>query len=357
MITIGIDAHKRLHVAVAVDEAGRELGEWQGTNTIEGWQKCHEWAEQLGAERRIGVEGAGGYGRGLAQYLVSQGESVYEVNPRWTALARRSARSVAKSDHLDAHAVASVVRQNQDALPKVYIEDESAVLNLLTTERDDLVSESVRIQNQLHALLGQVEPPYQERFKKLTAKATLRSLEAYTAPQESRFSEDRAEAVRRLAARLALIVSQLAIVTGRICEIAAVRFARLKEICGVNYLTAGVLAALLGPVERFSSDAQLAAYAGVAPLQASSAGKTRHRLNRGGNRRLNAVVWRIAITQARSSPEARAYLARRVSEGKTKREAFRALKRFIVRAIWRLYREETNGDPSPLPPSPAAGWT
>lgn len=348
MITIGVDAHKRLHVAVAVDDAGREVSRWQGTNALEDWQTCHEWAVQLGSERRIGVEGSGGYGRGLAQYLVGRGEKVFEVNPRWTSLGRRSARTVGKSDDLDAHAVASVVRQNGEALPTVYLEDESALLNLLTTEREDLVGASVRLQNQLHALLGQVEPSYQQRFCKLTAKATLSSLAAYTAPRPDRFSEERADAVRRLAARLALIVAQVEAVSRRIREIAAAHFSRLTRICGVNLLTAGVLAALLGPADRFSTDAQLAAYAGVAPLEASSAGKTRHRLNRGGNRRLNSVVWRIAVTQWRSSPEAKAYISRRMSDGKTKREAFRALKRFIVRAIWRLYREAANGDPTPL---------
>jgi transposase len=76
-------------------------------------------------------------------------------------------------------------------------------------------------------------------------------------------------------------------------------------------------------VHRFRSDAQLAAYAGVAPLEASSAGRVRHRLDRDGNRRLNAILHRMAVAQARSSPAARAYLARR--------EAIRALKRFLVR--------------------------
>jgi len=85
--------------------------------------------------------------------------------------------------------------------------------------------------------------------------------------------------------------------------------------------------------------ASIAAYAGVSPLQASSAGHVRHRLNRGGNRRLNAILYMIALSQASHSEQARAYLARRVSEGKTTREAMRALKRFLARAIWRLWKE------------------
>ncbi len=107
----------------------------------------------------------------------------------------------------------------------------------------------------------------------------------------------------------------------------------------MQLLTAGALAGILGPGQRFTSEAQLAAYAGVAPLEASSAGTVRHGLNRGGNRRLNAILYRIALAQARSSPEAQAYLARRKAEGKTWREAMRALKRYLIRAIWRLWQQ------------------
>ncbi len=151
--------------------------------------------------------------------------------------------------------------------------------------------------------------------------------------------QERAGAVRRLAQRLQLVVEQAEVLARRIEGLAAPRFTPLTGICGISLLTAGALAGILGPGLRFSSDAQIAAYAGVAPLEASSAERVRHRLDRGGNRRLNAILYRIAITQARCSPEARVYLARRVAQGKTKREALRALKRFIVRAIWRRWRE------------------
>ena len=104
------------------------------------------------------------------------------------------------------------------------------------------------------------------------------------------------------------------------------------------YLTAAALAGILDPGQRFQTEAQVAAFGGVAPLEASSAGRVRHRLNRGGHRRLNAILYRIALTQSRSSPTARAYLERRMAEGKTWREALRALKRYIVRAIWRQWQ-------------------
>ena len=173
----------------------------------------------------------------------------------------------------------------------------------------------------------------------MKSKAGLAKLLAYTAPDDRAVSQERAAAVRRLAQRLQLALAHGDELADRIRAQGVARFAPLTRLCGVSALTAGMLAGMLGPGKRFTNDAALAAYAGVSPLEASSAGAVRHRLNRGGNRRLNAILYMIALSQARHSEQAKAYLARRVSEGKTRREAVRALKRFLVRAIWRLWQE------------------
>jgi transposase len=339
MIAIGVDAHKRLHAAVAVDAAGRELDRWQGANDPAGWTALHAWASALGADR-IAIEGAWNYGRGLAQYLVAAGTPVYEVNARWTADGRRRARRRDKSDRLDARAAATVALREGAQLPAVTAEDESVVLDLLTSEREAALAEATRLGNQLHALLLQLDPHYAEMLPALRSAAGLDRLDAYVAPAGAgALQQERAAAVRRLAARLRLALDQAKTLERRICALAADRYAPLTRLCGVKELTAGTLAGILGPGRRFQREQQLAAHAGVAPLETSSAGRVRHRLNRGGNRRLNAVLHRIAVTQARSSPEARAYLARRQAEGKTKREAFRALKRYLARRIWRLWQE------------------
>src|SRR5205814_320483 len=108
----------------------------------------------------------------------------------------------------------------------------------------------------------------------------------------------------------------------------------LLELPGCAGITAAKLLAEIGPIERFRSDAQLARHGGVAPLQASSGRTQRHRLDRGGNRELNAALYRIAITQARYHPDVRAYLERKRAEGKSRREALRCLKRLLVRAVF-----------------------
>jgi transposase len=264
---------------------------------------------------------------------------VYEINPRWTAQKRRSARNPGKTDSLDARAVALIVRQEAPALPQVFPDDETALMDLLTTDREAIVAESTRLQNQIHAVLLQIDPQYRLHLPRLSSKAGLRALESYSSPLPGLLQEQRAASVRRLTQRLRLAMSQAKDLEDQIDSLASARFAPLTRLCGVNLLTAATLAGILGPGSRFSNDAQLAAYAGAAPLEASSAGRVRHRLNRGGNRRLNAVLYRIVLTQAHHLPEARAYIERRLSEGKTRREAHRCLRRYVVRAIWHLWQE------------------
>jgi transposase len=338
MITIGVDAHKRIHVAVALDESGQETGQWKGPNSIKGWSELLEWADQLGKTRRWGIEGAWNYGRGLAQHLVEAAELVYEVNPRWTAFSRRYARKQDKNDRLDARSVALLVWREAETLPVVASDDETSVLDLLVNERESTLAEATRLRNQLHQLLLQLDPEYKTHLPNLQTDAALRTLRTYTVASGSPLQQSRAAAVKRLAERLDLALEQVDELTKQIEKLAKARFMALTELFGINLLTAGALAGILGPGRRFKNDAQLAAYAGVAPLEASSAGAVRHRLNRGGNRRLNAILYRIALTQERGLQEAQAYLERRKSQGKTTREAFRALKRYIVRAIWRLWQ-------------------
>ena len=112
----------------------------------------------------------------------------------------------------------------------------------------------------------------------------------------------------------------------------------LLELPGCGVLCAAKLLCEIGPIERFRTDAQLARHGGVAPLEASSGRRRRHRLDRGGNRQLNCALHRIAVTQARMHPPARAYLERKQSEGKSRREAIRCLKRQLARVVFNTLR-------------------
>ena len=339
MISIGVDAHKGMHVALAVDAAGQVRERKDISNSAEGWEELAAWARDLGPERRWGIEGAWNYGRVLAQHLVAAGELVHEINTRWTARGRRQARHTGKTDARDAEAIALLVWREGATLPRVEADDATAVLDVLVTQREAAQAEATRLRNQAHALLLQVDPAYRAHLPALTTEEGIAALEGYEAAQPGLLPETRALAIRLLGQRLRLTLTQADELKAQIEARARATVAPLTRLKGVSALTAGSLAAILGPGRRFRTDADLALYAGVAPLEASSAGRVRHRLNRGGDRRVHAIVYRIAVTQLRSFPPAQVYVARRISEGKTKREAIRALKRDIVRAVWRLWQE------------------
>jgi transposase len=124
---------------------------------------------------------------------------------------------------------------------------------------------------------------------------------------------------------------------------------RLLDLPGVGTLTAAKLIAEIAAIERFRSHAKLARLAGIAPIPASSGSSTRVRLDRGGNRQLNAAFHRIAVTQLRCYPPAREYIDRRISEGKTKREALRCLKRHLVRTIHKTMTTTSRNAPTTAP--------
>jgi transposase len=188
-------------VAVALDGDGHELGRWRGPSSQRGWEQLARWAVELGGPRRWGIEGAWNYRRGLAQHLVACGETVYEVNPRWTALGRRSARIRGKSDPLDAHAVAMLVWREGETLPRVAVEDETAILDLLVTGPEGALAEATRLRNQIHYLLLQLDPEYRSHLPNLPTEAGLAALESYTPPHASGLAQEGAAAVRRLAHR------------------------------------------------------------------------------------------------------------------------------------------------------------
>jgi transposase len=336
MITIGVDAHKRLHVAVAVDGAGRRAGEWRGPNSPGAWDEAIEWARGLGGGRMWGIEGAWGYGRGLAQRLVEQGERVSEVNPRLTAQGRRRARRTDKSDRLDAEAVARVTLREHEALPPVSRVDQTEELDLLSRERDAAVAEATRIRNRIHFLLSAIDPLYKDKMPPLAGAAGLKALLSYSSPSANTSAQMRAGLVRKLAERLAMAVAHAKEIAEQVRRLTS-SLRPLLSICGISSISAGAIAGALGPGRRFATDARLASYAGAAPLEASSSGAIRHRLNRNGDRRLNAILHRIALTQSRAYPPAITYLRRRMAEGKTRAEATRALKRYIARAVHRAW--------------------
>ena len=211
-------------------------------------------------------------------------------------------------------------------------------LKLLVDHRDDLVDERRRAQQRLRWHLHELDPTLRVPLRRARPQRSGSSGSAASSPGASRRRRcgSRASSSAAAAASPARSTSS----TGSSHAQTTALAPRLLELPGCAALTAAKLLCEIGPIDRFRSDAQLARHAGVAPLDASSGKHQRHRLDRGGNRQLNCALHRIAVTQGRVHPPARAYLERKQAEGKSRREAIRCLKRQLARTVYTTLKSE-----------------
>jgi transposase len=330
MVTIGIDAHKRSHTVVVVDEQGRQLaGRTVGTTSADHLELV-AWAAHFPA-RRWAVEDRRHLSRRLERDLIAAGERIVRVPPKLMAKARDAARSFGKSDPIDALAVArAALREPGLSRPRVD-EEPYRELKLLVDHRDAVVDERRRVHQRLRWHLHQLDPTFAVPLRMLARKAQLERVSRWLAGQEQ---ELQVKLARELVTRCRALDREIAELDHELERRTAAIAPALLELPGCGAITAAKLLAEIGPIGRFTSDAQLARHSGVAPLEASSGRVQRHRLDRGGNRQLNAALYRVAITQARVHAPARAYLERKKAEGKSRREAIRCLKRLLVRVVF-----------------------
>ena len=254
---------------------------------------------------------------------------------RGRAPERRAGRTRGKSDPIDALAIArAALREPNLSKPRpderVYRE-----LKLLVDHRDDLVDQRRRTQQRLRWHLHHLDPTFEVPLRRLDRASHLERVARWLTRRQPelqvRLARELVATIRQLNRAVAALDQEL---EERTTEVAPA----LLELPGCAALTAAKLLAEIGPIDRFRSDAQLARHGGVAPLEASSGHTQRHRLDRGGNRELNAALYRIAITQARYHPDVRAYLERKRAEGKSRREALRCLKRLLARVVFKTLK-------------------
>jgi transposase len=345
----GVDTHKKTHVLVVIDTEGRTHGSRTVTNTPEGWAAALQWVRgQQQQQVRWGVENSGSLGKGFAQFLLAQGEAdVREVVPHRTAQYRRRGRSQDKTDVADALAMARLLRAEGEGLPMVQADDTSTELRLLSDHRDNLVVDRTRLTNQLHAQMLQLDPRYAERSGPLTRAAGVRYCQDLQLPEGDGVVQTRLLVVRQLAARIAHLDAAIKEVTAAIQRRVAATGTRLTELLGVGAVVAARLLGELGCIPRVRSAVALAALAGVAPLAVASGGRHGHRVNPGGNRKLNRALHIVALVQRRCEPRAQAYYEKKRAEGKTGRAAMRCLKRRLVDVLFRRIQPATSALPSP----------
>ncbi len=316
MIVVGVDVHKHSLSAVAVDEIGRTLAEHAGPVD----EQVLEWAQSIGKERMWALEDCRHVTRGLESALLAAGERVVRVPPRLTAPQRRRNRTRGKSDQIDAVAIARAALQEPQLDGPRASEEELRELKLLVDHRDDLVDERRRAQQRLRWHLHELDPGLQVPLGALDRTLWIDRLTRQLARREQ---TTQVRIARDLLARCRTPTRATAELERELGERTNALAPRLLQLPGCGPLSAAKLLCEIGPIDRFRSDAQLARHAGVAPLDASSGKHQRHRLDRGGNRQLNCALHRIAVTQGRVHPPARAYLERKQSEGKSRREALR----------------------------------
>jgi transposase len=328
MIVIGLDVHKQSVTAVAVDEAGRPLAE---KVIAVGSRELLGWASALDSERLWAVEDCRQLTGWLERQLLGVGEELVRVPPKLTVPERRAGRTRGKSDPIDALAIArAAIREPNLSRPRpdegVYWE-----IKLLVDHRDDLVQQRSRSQQRLRWHLHQLDPTFEVPLRMLGRPRHLERVGRWLARREPelqvRLARELVSSCRALNRAIGELDQEL---EQRATEVAPA----LLELPGCAGVTAAKLLAEIGPIDRFKTDAQLARHSGVAPLEASSGRTQRHRLDRSGNRQLNAALYRIAITQARYHPPARDYLERKRTEGKSRREAIRCLKRQLIRVVF-----------------------
>lgn len=272
---------------------------------------------------------------------MAAGERVVRVPPKLTGRSRRGERAAGKSDPIDALAVArAALREGVETLPAAHLDEGALRVKLLLDHREDLVrarsQDQCRLRWHLHDLWPDLELPAGCLDRIVWLDRLARRLCRAGQHTRVRIARELVIEIRRRTRR----VNEL----GR--EIAALveeRAPALLGLEGCGALTAARLIAETAGAARLPSDAKFARLAGVAPIPASSGNRTRHRLDRGGNRRLNCALHRIAVTQGRCHAPAREFLARKQAEGKTRREGLRCLKRHLARRVWRLLLQSERG--------------
>jgi transposase len=330
MVILGVDAHKRTHTVVAVDDHGRQLA----TKTLGTTTRDHlgllRWAQSYGSDRLWAVEDCRHLSRRLERDLLAAGERIVRVPPKLMAHARDAARTYGKSDPIDALAVARAA-QREPGLPVARLDGPEREVRLLIDHREDLVAERTRIIGRLRWHLHELDPGWEPNARSLDRASTYDKVTTRLEGVDglvARLARDLVGRCRRLTIDINQLEAEITVLIRHLAP-------SLLEICGCGPLTAAKILGETAGIDRFRSNDAYARHNGTAPLPVWSSNRARHRLSRAGNRQLNAALHRIALTQAHWHPEARALIARRKANGDGGLEALRILKRRLSDVVYR----------------------
>jgi transposase len=329
----GVDTHSDVHVAAVVDQTGRIRDVESFPTTTAGYRRLLGWMRRHGEVVRVGVEGTGSYGAGLARHLLDKGVEVVDVNrPNRQARRRRG-----KNDTVDAEAAARAALNGEaTAAPKSrdgIVESIRALRVALCSMRNT----RTRVANQIRDLVLCAPDQLRWDLEPLDTGTRVERAARFRPGNLADSVEGTKAALRALARHYQALTVDLDELRDQLDRLTRQANPALRESCGVGVDVASILLIAAGDnADRLTSEAALAALCGVSPIEASTGKTVRHRLNRGGNRQANHALWRIAMVRLTCDPATRAYAERRRGEGKTHREIIRCLKRYIAREIYRL---------------------
>ncbi len=332
-ITGGVDTHADVHVAAAVDHNGGLLGIESFPTNEAGYESLAGWLAGFGPVTRVGVEGTGSYGVGLARFLAVADVEVVEVDrPN-----RQVRRKHGKSDPTDAVAAARAALSGQASVTPKARNGPVEQMRVLLVARRSARQQRIQSLNQLRHLVLTAPEPIRIRFKDRYKT----SLVTEAANMRPRAGSDPVIfttniVIRDLARRIKALNTEMGntdrILTALIQDTAPA----LLELNGLGPDTAASLLVTAGDnSERLHSEQAWAHMCGVAPIPASSGKVTRYRLNRGGDRNANAALYRIVLTRMSSHQQTRAYVTRRRAEGLNTAEIMRCLKRYVARQTYK----------------------
>jgi len=329
-VMIGVDPHKGSHTAVAISPAEEPLGELRVPASAAQAQRLLDWAAAW-PQRTWAIEGAGGLGHLLAQQLLAAGERVLDVQPKLGARVRLlDTGAVNKNDPNDARSVA-VAALRSPSRRQVQPDDHAVVLKVWSKRHRDLGRARTQVVCRLHAVLCELVAGGVS--KEITAGHAARLLESIT--PSGAVEAARCELAAAFLDDLRCIDAQLLDAKKKLTVAVRASGTTLTSIFGVGPVVAATVIGDVRDVARFPGRDHFAAYNGTAPIEVSSGSRKIYRLSRRGNRRLNHVIHMAAVTQIRyRHSEGRTYYERKLAEGKSPKEALRALKRRVSDAIF-----------------------
>jgi transposase len=341
-VVLGVDTHKDVHVAAVINVLGVLLGTRSFPTTASGYQQMLRWATGFGTLRRAGVECTGSYGAALARHLAGEQIEVIEVNQPDKATRRRRG----KTDTVDAEAAARAVLSGRASASAKAGDGPVEMVRIFKLAKASAIKSRTQAINQLKAVLIGADPQLRDSLSGLSNPTLIRRCAQLDAGTPRDATTAAAYTLALLARRILELTTEIDDLNRQITDTLSTHAPQLLERNGVGPDTAAALLITAGDnPERLHNEASFAALCGVSPVEASSGKTQRHRLNRGGDRRANSALHTIVLSRLRWDPDTRAYLARRIANGKTRREAMRCLKRYVAREIYQLIAQPTEPTP------------